>query len=78
MFRMSTIVALCNSGFRHVRPFLTHDASVLVDNALVCSRLDYCNSLFLGVSLSSVCINYSTSKIVQLESYPIPVLLMSC
>ena len=32
--------------FRHVRQFLTHDASVLVANALVSSQLDYCNSLF--------------------------------
>ena len=32
--------------FRHVRRFLTHDVSVLVANALVSSRLDYCNSLF--------------------------------
>ena len=32
--------------FRHVRQFLTDDVSVLVANALVSSRLDYCNSLF--------------------------------
>ena len=29
--------------FRHVKWFLTHDASVLVANATVSSRLDYCN-----------------------------------
>ena len=34
------------SDFRHVRRFPTHDASVLVANALVSSWLDYCNSLF--------------------------------
>ena len=36
--------------FRHVRWFLTHDASVLVAYALVSSRLDYCNSLFRSLS----------------------------
>ena len=73
MFRMSTKVVLCKlRDFRHIRWFLTRDASVLVANALVSSRLDYCNSL-LGVSLSSIFLNYSASKIVQLESYQIPV-----
>ena len=32
--------------FRNIRQFLTHDASVLVANAFVSSRLDNCNSLF--------------------------------
>ena len=36
--------------FRHVRRFLTRDVSVLVANALVSSRLDYCNSLFRSLS----------------------------
>ena len=36
--------------FRHVSRFLTHDVSVLVANALVSSRLDYCNSLFRSLS----------------------------
>ena len=58
--------------FRHVSQFLTHDASVLVANALVSSRLDYCNSVF-RISLSSIFVNYSVSKIVQLELYQIPV-----
>ena len=52
--------------FRHVRQFLTHDASVLVANALVSSRLDYCNSLFRSLSKFSY-VNYSASKIVQPE-----------
>ena len=52
--------------FRHVRCFFTHDASVLVANFVVSSRLDYCNSLF-RVSLSSIFVNYSASKIVQLR-----------
>ena len=44
----SCFVQLCD--FRHVRRFLTHDASVLVANALVSSRWDYCNSLFRSLS----------------------------
>ena len=36
--------------FRNVRQFRTHDASVLVANALVSSQLDYCNSLFRSLS----------------------------
>ena len=47
---------VCKSYFvklldsRHVRQFLTRDVSVLVGNALVSSRLDYCNSLFRSLS----------------------------
>ena len=44
----SCFVKLCD--FRHVKRFLTPDVSVLVANALVCSRLDYCNSLFRSLS----------------------------
>ena len=39
--------------FRHVRQFPTHNVSVLVANAFVNSRLDYCNSLS-GASPSSI------------------------
>ena len=40
--------------FRNVRWFLTDDASVLVANALVSSRLDYCSSLFRSLSKFSL------------------------
>ena len=36
--------------FRNIRQFLTQDAAVSVANALVSSRLDYCNSLFRSLS----------------------------
>ena len=56
-------------GFRHVRRLLTHDTSILVANALVSSRLDYCNSLFsLRKTLSKFnvrtlqCIQNSTAR----------------
>ena len=71
-FCPSCFVQPCD--FRHVRRFLTHDASVLVANAHVSSRLDYCNSLFRKLNLfSSIFVNYSASKIEQLDSHQIPV-----
>ena len=55
--------------FRHVRRFLTHDASVLVANALVSSWLDYCNSLFRSLSKFNLrklqCIQNSAARIVS-------------
>ena len=57
--------------FRHVGWFLTHDASLLVTHTLVSIQLDYCNSHFRSLSL--IFIKFSASKIVQLESYQIPV-----
>ena len=54
--------------FRHVRQFLTHDASVLVANALVSSWLDYCNSLFRSLSKFNLrrlqCIQNSAARII--------------
>ena len=58
--------------FRHVRRFLTHDVSVLVANALVSSRLDYCNSLFRSLSKFNLrklhCIQNSAARIVSITS----------
>ena len=55
--------------FRHVRWFLNHDVSVLVANALVSSRLDYCNSLFRSLSMFNLCklqcIQNSAARIVS-------------
>ena len=60
-------VKLCD--FRHARRFLTHYVSVLVPNALVSSRLDYCNSLFKSLSKFNLCklqcIQNSTARIVS-------------
>ena len=55
------------SDFRHVRRFLTHDVSVLVANALVSSRLDYCNSLFRSLSKFNLCklVQNSAARIVS-------------
>ena len=55
--------------FRHVRWFLTHDVSMLVANALVSSRLNYCNSLFRSLSKVNIrklqCIQNSAARIVS-------------
>ena len=46
----------CNTCFlqmrdlRRIRKYLTPEVAVLAANALVSSRLDYCNSLFRGLS----------------------------
>ena len=39
---------------RRIRKFLTVDTAILVANAMVSSRLDYCNSLLYGVTRSSI------------------------
>ena len=63
----SCFVKLCDS--RHVRQFITHDVSVLVANAVVSSRLDYCNSLFRSVSKFNLCklqcVQNSAARIFQ-------------
>ena len=63
----SCFVKLCD--FRHGRWFLTHDVSVLVANALVSSRLNYCNSLFRSLSKFNLrklqCIQNSAARIVS-------------
>ena len=55
--------------FRLVRRFFTHDASVLVANALVRSQLDYCNSLFRSPSKLNLrklqCIQSSAARIIS-------------
>ena len=67
MFRMSAKVVLCNSVILDM--FLSHDASVLVVNALVSSRLDYCNSLLRSLSKFNLrklqCIQNSAARIIS-------------
>ena len=54
---METHVAnMCKASYFHIRnirslkPILTHDAFIYVVHAFITSRLDYCNSLLLGLS----------------------------
>ena len=55
--------------FRHVKQFLTHNASVLEANVLVSSWLDYCNSLFRSLSKFNLhklqCIQNSAARIIS-------------
>ncbi len=41
-------------NIRKIRPFLSEHASQLLVQALVLSRLDYCNALFAGLPASSI------------------------
>ena len=68
--RKSCFVQLCDS--RHVKWFLTHGASEFVANALVSSQWVIVTH-FSRVSLRLIFVNYFESKIVQLNSYQIPV-----
>ena len=53
---------------RQIRQYLTHDVALMAANALVRSRLDYCNSLFRGLSVSYLhklqCIQNSLARII--------------
>ena len=40
---------------KHLRGYLTHHAALIAANALVGSRLDYCNSLFRSFSALDLC-----------------------
>ena len=50
------VMKVCKACFAHVpdlkrfRGHLTHEAALMAANALVGNRLDYCNSLFRGIS----------------------------
>ena len=54
--------------FRRIRRFLTEECAILVANALVSSRLDYCNSLFRSLSTFNMkklqCIQNTLARIV--------------
>ena len=58
--------------FRHVRQFLTYNASVLVPYAFVSSQLDYRNSLFRSLSKFNLrklqCIRNSAARIVSVDT----------
>ena len=46
-------VRACNyhlRALRHIRPLITRDAANTIACSIVCSRLDYCNTILYGVS----------------------------
>ena len=65
---------VCKACFAHVRDLkqlrghLTHEAALMAANAFVGSRLDYCNSLFRGLSALDLrklqCVQNSLARIV--------------
>ena len=48
-----SIIQICD--LRRVRQHLTDEVAIMVANALVSSRLDYCNSLFRSLSSLNMC-----------------------
>ena len=58
---------------RRVRPYLTDEAAILAANALVSSRLDYCNCLFRSLSSLNLhklqCINTFARIVTNSNKY---------
>ena len=50
---------------RHIRRFLSVDTSVVIANALVSSRLDYCNSLFRSLSRNTTRLQYVQNSLAR-------------
>ena len=54
---VNSVIQSCFANLRDlhfIRRFLSYDISVMVANALVSSRLDYCNSLFHSLSSKNI------------------------
>ena len=47
---INSVIKSCFISLHHIRRFLSIDISVVIANALVTSRLDYCDSLFRSSS----------------------------
>ena len=66
--RSARLVLLMSGILSDSRGHLTHEATLMAANALVGSRLDYCNSLFRGLSALDLhklqCVQNSLARIV--------------
>ena len=54
---VNSVIKSCFANLRdlhRIRRFLSYDVSIMVANALVSSRLDYCNSLFRSLSSKNI------------------------
>ena len=54
---ISSVVKTCFHQlreFRHIRSFIPKSAAIIFANAFIHSRIDYCNSLFYGLSKYSI------------------------
>ena len=57
-------------NIRHIRKFLTYDNRKLLVQAVIMSRIDYCNSLlFRVVAIHLIWQSYKDYKILQLDKY---------
>ena len=72
---VSSVCRQCYVGlrdFRRIRRYLTKDTAIIVANALISSRLDYCNSLFRSLSCKDLhrlqCLQNSAARIVTNSS----------
>ena len=71
------VMKVCKACFAHVwdlkrlRGHLTHEAALMAANDLVGSRLDYCNSLFRGLSVLDLR-NFNVFRIALPELLPTP------
>ena len=57
-------VRACNyhlRALRHIRPLITRDAANTIACSIVCSRLDYCNTILYGVS------DYNISRLQRVQ-----------
>ena len=69
------VSAICSSSYYHIRDFarirrhLNHSTAVSLANALVSSRLDYCNSLLDSISVFDMkrlrSVQYSICRIIN-------------
>ena len=74
----SHVASVCRScfvgirDFRRIRRHLTHNTAIMVANALVSSRLDYCNSLFRSLTCRDLkrlqCIQNTLARVVSRSS----------
>ena len=58
-------VRACNyhlRALRHIRPLITCDAANTIACSIVCSRLDYCNTILYGVS------DYNISRLQRVQN----------
>ncbi|KAJ8387637.1 hypothetical protein AAFF_G00151870 [Aldrovandia affinis] len=51
---IAAITRTCRFSLHNIRPFLTQEATQLLVQALVISRLDYCNSLLAGLPACAI------------------------
>ena len=67
--RKSSYFQMCD--FVHIRRFLTKSVAITVANALVSSRIDYCNSLL------NVCYDYDLCRLQGIQNFLSRIVLLA-